>query len=187
MKRVLVPFCSVLSLFIFLCADDTATDLHEAYQIARAEAYQWNALAEPYFITSVDDPIKTPNIKGANGKRNYWNFDFVVKNTSKHLIITVHDRTVVNKTEAESNVNTDDIIDIEKLSISTAEAVGIAKESCGLFPGTAWAQGYHFVLENDGSALVLSVVGLNEEGIMARVFFDAKTGEVIGKGVFHRT
>lgn len=184
MRRVLLLFCSVLILCTFLCAskqpnDNNSIDLSEAYQIASAEALGWNALAEPYFITSVDDPIESKNVKGEDGKRNYWNFDFAVKNTSRHFIITVHDRAVVNKIEAESNVNNDHIIDIQELRISTAAAVGIAKEKYGLLPGTDWAQGYHFVLENEGSALILSVVGLNEEGIMSRVFFNAKTGEVI--------
>lgn len=184
MRRVLLLFCSVLILCTFLCASkqpnyDNSIDLSEAYKIAYEEAFRWNALAEPYFITSVDDPIESTHVKGENGKRNYWNFDFVVESTSKHLIITMHDKTVVNKIEAKSNVDNDYIINIEELSISTAEAVDIAKDDYGLLPGTDWAQGYHFVLEKEGPALILSVVGLNEKGIMSRVFFNAKTGEVI--------
>ena len=68
MRRVLLLFCSVLILCTFLCASkqsnyDSSTDLSEAYKIAYAEAFRWNALAEPYFITSVDDPIESKNVK----------------------------------------------------------------------------------------------------------------------------
>lgn len=184
MKRSILLFCSMLMLCIFFCGSkqrhvDHAIDLTEAYKIASIEAKQWSSQAEPYFISSVDDPIKSEGIKGENGRRNYWNFDFVVRDTNKHLIISVQDKTIVSKTEAESNVNNDHIIDIREIRISSADAVDIAKENYGLLPGIGWAEGYHFVLENSGSAPVLSVVGRNEKGLMSRVFFNAKTGEVI--------
>lgn len=185
MKRVLLMFILILLLFTFLCAskqpgNDDSVDLHEAYKIAYAEATKWDKLAEPYFITSVDDSIDYNAIKGENGKRNYWNFDFVVADTNSHLIISVHDKAVVNKIEAESEVNINYIMDIKKLRISTTEAVAIAKENYGLLPGSDWAQGYHFVLENSGVALVLSVVGRNTNGSISRIYFNAKTGEIIG-------
>lgn len=184
MKRFLLLFCSILLLLIILFVskqlrNNNSVDLFEAYKIASAEAIKWDESAKPYFISSVDDAIESKIVKGENGKRNYWNFDFVVEHTNKHLIITLHDKIVVNKIEAESNINSDYIINMEELCISTAEAVTIAKEIYGLLPGTDWAQGYHFVLENQGSVLILSVVGLNEDGAMSRVFLNAKTGEVI--------
>ena len=184
MKKVLPIFCAILLLLIIIFAanqprSDNSVDLLEAYKIASAEAIKWDKSAKPYFITSVDDSIKSRFVKGEDGKRNYWNFDFVVENTDKHLIITIHNGTVTNKIETASNVNSDYIINIEELRISTADAVTIAKEHYGLLPGIDWAQGYHFVLENDGYMLILSVVGLNEDGTMSRVFFNGKTGEVI--------
>lgn len=184
MKKILLIVCYVLLLLIILFLADqsdcnSSADLLEAYKIANAEAIKWDESAKPYFITSVDDSIESKFVKGEDGKRNYWNFDFVVEDSNKHLIITLHNKTVVSKIEAASNVNSDYIISIEKLCISTAEAVIIAKDNFGLLPGTDWAQGYHFVLENDGSVLVLSVVGFNTDGERSRVFFDAKMGEVI--------
>lgn len=182
MKRFLLIVCSVLSLFLLmanLSESEGSADLLEAYKIANAEAIKWDKSARPYFITSVDDSTESVYVKGEDGKRNCWNFDFVVENSNKHLIITLRNKVVVNKIEAVSNVNTDYIIDIENLWISTAKAVIIAKDNFGLLPGTDWAQGYHFVLENDGSVLILSVVGINADGDMSRVFFNAKTGKVI--------
>ena len=184
MKKSLLLFCLILlvSIIIFVSnqpRENGSADLLEAYQIANAEAMKWNASAKPYFISSVDDPIESKYVKGENGKRNYWNFDFVVENTNHHFIITLHNKTIVHKTEAESSTNNDYIINIQDVCITTEEAVTIAKEHYGLLPGTDWAIGYHFVLENEGSVLVLSVVGINEDGIMSRVFFNAKTGEVI--------
>lgn len=184
MKHFFLIVYSVLLLLIILFAanqtdSNNSLDLLEAYKIANTEALQWDGSANPYFITSVDDPIESRFVKGEDGNRNYWNFDFVVENTNKHLIVTLHNQTVVHKKEAISSVNSDYIINIEELSISTADAVTVAKEKYGLLPGTDWAQGYHFVLENDGSLLVLSVVGLHADGDMTRVFFNAKTGEVI--------
>lgn len=183
MKRFLALCCSILSMLFWGASNEphisNAVDLFDAYQIAGAEAFKWDKAAEPYFITSVDDSIDTEFVKGEDGKRHYWNFDFVIENTNTHLIITLHDKAIVNKIEAESRVNNDCIIDIEKLNISTAEAASIAKETYGLLPGTDWAEGYHFVLEDVGMVLVLAVVGLNEVGKMARVIFNAETGEVI--------
>lgn len=178
-------FCCVILLLVKLGVpneqyDAHAVDLFDAYQIASAEAIKWDKAALPYFIASVDDSIDNGFVKGEDGKRHYWNFDFVVENLNKHLIITLHDKAIVNIIEAESCVNNDCIIDIEKLNISTSEAVRIAKETHGLLPGTGWAQGYHFVIENEGMVLVLAVVGLNESGEMSRVFFNAETGAVIG-------
>lgn len=179
MKRLLC-FCPLLILLISNWQQSgDAIDLLEAYEIAYAEAMEWDVSVKPYFITSVDDSIESKKVKGEDGKRNCWNFDFVVENTNQHLIITLHDKTVVNKIEAESYVNRDCIINMEDLCLSTANAVAVAKETYGLLPGTAWAQGYHFVLENDGSVLILSVVGLDEDGAMSRVFFNAKTRQVI--------
>lgn len=156
-----------------------AVDLPKAYKIANAEALKWDQSVEPYFITSVDDSIESENEKGADGKRRYWNFDFVIEGTNKHLIITLHDEAVVNIIEAESTVDPARIIDMDKFCISTAEAVTVAREAYGLLPGTAWAQGYHFVVENDGTTQVLSVVGRDKNGNMLRVFFNTETGQHI--------
>lgn len=183
-KRYHLIICSVLLIPIVLFAVNQpgshgSADLLEAYKIASAEAVQWNASAKPYFITSADDSIESRAVKGEDGKRNDWNFDFVIENSNKHLIVSLHNKTVVSKIEAVSNVNSDYVIHIEDLCISTAEAAIIAKARLGLLPGTDWAQGYHFVLENDGSMLILSVVGRNADGDMSRVCLNAKTGEVI--------
>lgn len=171
----------ILVFFIFLQVPHNcnAVDLFEAYKIAYAEALNWDASAKPYFITTVDDNIESSSIKGEDGKRNYWNFDFVIENTNRHLIITLHDKTIVNKIKTESYTNNDYIINMSEVCVSTADAVIIARDDYGLLPGVDWAQGYHFVLENDGSALTLSVIGVNHDGTMSRVFFNAKTGEVI--------
>lgn len=180
MRRIL---CSVLLLMIPLVSNqpqDHTADLWEAFEIASAEAVKWDASAQPYFITSVDDGIESEAVKGQDGKRHNWNFDFVVENTDKHLIITLHDKTVVSKTEAQSHTNRECIIDIKDLRISTAEAVITAREKYGLLPGKSWAEGYHFVLENHGSQLILSVVGRSEDGAMSRISFDAKTGGAVG-------
>lgn len=184
MKRCMLLFVSMLlPVFLLLSChlhDDKSADLLEAYQIASAEAVKWDKSAQPYFISSVDDRLESKSVKGENGKRNAWNFDFVVENTNKHYIITLHDKTVVNKIEAESVTDSACIIHMEDLCISAVEAVTIAKENYGLLPGTDWAQGYHFVLENNGSALILSVVGRGADGTLLRVLFHAKTGRVVG-------
>lgn len=183
MKKLLITFASMLSLFAVCLAINKprccSINLLKAYEIASAEAFKWDVSAKPYFITSVDDPIESTSVKGNDGTRNYWNFDFVIENADKHLIITVHNKTVVSKIEAESVVNPDYIISMEELRISTEDAVTISIKNYGLLPGIDWAQGYHFVLENDGSMLVLSVVGVDETGSMNRIHFNAKNGEVI--------
>ena len=57
--------------FVYVPTDSNAVDLLEAYQIAYAEALNWDASAKPYFITTVDDHIESSTIKGEDGKRNY--------------------------------------------------------------------------------------------------------------------
>lgn len=183
MRKKLLPLGLILLLLITLFASrrshNNSIALLEAYEIATAEAIKWDASAKPYFITSVDDSVKSYSVKGEDGTRSYWNFDFVVEGTDKHLIITIHNKSIVSRIEVESTVNPDYIINIADLHISTADAVTIARNNYGLLPGIDWAQGYHFVLENDGVALILSVVGLDENGNMKRIHFNAKTGEVI--------
>ena len=184
MNKRLLSFGVVLLILVFFVflhvpQDCNAVDLFEAYQIAHSEALNWDAAAKPYFITTVDDNIKSSTIIGEVGKRNYWNFVFVIVNTNRHLIITLHDKTIVNKIETESYTNNDYIINMSEVCVSTAEAVMEARDNFGLLPGVEWAQGYHFVLENDGSALTLSVIGVNHDGTMSRVLFNANTGEVI--------
>lgn len=169
----------LITLFAFRQPCNNSVDLLEAYQIANTEAIKWDASAKPYFITSVDDSVKNYSVKGEDGTRSYWNFDFVVEGTDKHLIITIQNKSIVSRIEAESTVEPNYIISIADLHISTADAVTIARKNYGLLPGIDWAQGYHFVLENDGAALILSVVGLDENGNMKRIYFNAKTGEVI--------
>ena len=90
-------FCCVILLLVKLGVPNepyvtNAVDLFDAYQIAYAEAIKWDKAALPYFITSVDDRIDDGFVKGEDGKRHYWNFAFVVENTNKHLIITLHDK-----------------------------------------------------------------------------------------------
>lgn len=182
MRRFLLSLGSIGFLLLVLSllgqTRSDAIDLREAYKIAAVEARKWDEATKPYFITSVDDPLKSPFVKGADGTRCYWNFDFVVEDTNRHFIVTIHNNTVVNRREAESTVKSDYIIRITDFRISTADAVTIARKNYGLLPGKDWAQGYHFVLENDGSALILSVIGLDKNGSVARVRFNAKTGEV---------
>lgn len=103
----------------------------------------------------------------------------MIANTNRHLILNLHDKKIVNKIETESYTNNDYIINMSEVRVSTAEAVMEARDNFGLLPGNHWAQGYHLVLENDGSALTLSVIGVNHDGSMSRVLFNAKTGEVI--------
>ena len=67
MRRIL---CSVLLLMIPLVSNqpqDHTADLWEAFEIASAEAVKWDASAQPYFITSVDDGIESEAVKGQNG------------------------------------------------------------------------------------------------------------------------
>lgn len=178
--RKLVCFCPLLFLLLLDCQTyGSAIDLMEAYRIANAEALKWNESAKTYFITSVDDTLESEKVKGEDGKRCYWNFDFVIEGTDKHLIITLHDKNVVNIIEAQSVVKPEYSINMDKLRISSSEAVAAAKALYGLLPGKTWAQGYHFVMENDGVMQLLSVVGLDQNGSMTRIVFNAETGQVI--------
>lgn len=151
MRKNIFLFGAVLllmvALLIFHQPRSSSIDLLDAYEIANTEAVKWDASAKPYFITSVDDSVKSYFTKGADGTRNYWNFDFVVENTNRHFIITIYNKTVVNKIEAESAVNPDYIFSLADLCISTSDAATIARNNYGLLPGIGWAQGYHFVLE----------------------------------------
>lgn len=141
MNKRLLSFGVVLLILVFFVflhvpTNSNAVDLFEAYQIAYAEALNWDASAKPYFITTVDDNIESSIMKGEDGKRNYWNFDFVIVNTNRHLILTLHDKTIVNKIETESYTNNDYIFNMSEVCISTAEAVMEARDNFGLLPGS---------------------------------------------------
>lgn len=139
MRKNHLPLGLILLLLITLFASrrshNNSIALLEAYEIATAEAIKWDASAKPYFITSVDDSVKNYSVKGEDGTRSYWNFDFVVEGTEKHLIITIHNKSIVSRIEVESTVNPEYIINIADLHISTADAVTIARNNYGLLPG----------------------------------------------------
>jgi hypothetical protein len=115
-------------------------------------------------------------IDGNNGKRRYWNLDFMDPKTGKHMGMTIHDGKIINKRYSQES---GDILNIPNNSFDTPKALKIATSQFKLNPGKGWAGGYHFGIEKFENNTVLSVLGRDSNGNFAKVYFNINTGKVV--------
>lgn len=150
--------------------------LRQAIKLAETEALKWNPNAKISFVGSVDNPEESGKIDGNNGKRRFWNFDFMDSKSKKHMGLTIHDGKIINK-----RYTTEDAIvfNVPNTSFDSPVALKIAKSQFNLKPGKGWAGGYHFEIDRLGGENVLTVVGRDSNGNFARVYFDISTGKVV--------
>jgi len=169
---------ALLCVYFLFASTDKSMDILEALRFSSAEAKKWSGNAEPYFITSVDEDTSTWHT-GENGERRYWNLFYGIPGTDRMLIITIHDKKIVHFVPVENPAGDASYIEIDKLKLSSKDALKKATALYGLLPGRTWARGYHFTMESYDGYPVLTVVGLNTEKKMTRMFFNAITGEII--------
>lgn len=156
-----------------------AITLHEAFEIAYKEAKNWEEKAELFSMTSVDNEGMTVEDDGHDGRRRFWNFIFVVPEEEKQLIISIHDKKVINSL-SEKGAALSTFIKREEMLMTSKEAVDKAIKDFKVNPGNGgWAGGYHFTLDKQDNVAKLSVVCLDKEGYFSNISFDASTKELI--------
>ncbi|MGG1880700.1 hypothetical protein ABDI30_24500 [Paenibacillus cisolokensis] len=147
-------------------------------------AKEWNENAELYLITSIEetDLEKEKNYTaGLDGKRRFWNMIFAVPGTSKSIIITIHDKEIVNKLEAMNEFSSRELVYMDDIHFDSTELVKKIEGSNSIVPGNTWIRGYHFNLSRSGDKTVLGIVGLNpnDDIKLSRISFDVKRGTLI--------
>lgn len=192
-KLYMLIILIVLALFLFFNMKDSTTTaenskgskdladfkeltLRQAIELAEKDALKWNPKAKISFVGSVDNPETEKETDGSNGKRRYWNFEFMDPKTEKHMGLTIHDGKIINKRYTQESGN---IFNIPNNSFDSTNALKIAKSQFNLKPGKGWAGGYHFEINNLDNNTVLTVVGRDNNGNFAKVYFNIDTGKVV--------
>lgn len=188
-NKLKVTIVLLLSLtFIFIATqtfEGNSTNLKEltlieAYKLSFEEAKKWNNKSKLYFMTSTDTSKEPRGTYDSKGKRKDWNTMYVVPETNKWLIIEIRDGQVSNtKDFNQFTPPNNKIIDFTDIQIDSSQALKKAKDYFNLKPGKNWAKGYHFVLNKQNSNLILTVVGVDDNGYFTKVIFDAGTGEIM--------
>lgn len=192
---VLSTILVVVSLMLFLglkLNNNRAINLTKALEIATSKAKNWDSRAELMSLSSVDNPDLIVSENGHDGNRRYWNFIFIVPGSGKQLILTIHDKKIVNNISSEVPIINDEFIRKEEINITSQEAVKKCIEYFNTKPGKDWAGGYHFTLNKQNNIVVLSIICLDKEDYFTRISFNATTKQLIsanrkipkGGGVF---
>jgi len=159
--------------------ENRAISLSEALKIASKASRIWNLKAELMFITSIDNDDLNVMDDGHDGNRRYWNFMFIVPRTEKQLILTIHDKKIVNNHPNNGPITNNGYIKNEEIKLTSKEAIEKCKSYYEIIPGQNWASGYHFTLSKQDNIVVLAVVSLDKEGYFTRTMFNATTKQLI--------
>ncbi len=156
-----------------------AISLNKALKIASITAEKWDSKAQLLDLTSVDDTYLNRKEDGHDGNRRAWNFIFMVPGTAKQLILTIHDKKIVNYHPVKAPVINDWYIKSEEINLTSKEAISKCISYFKVIPGQNWAKGYHFRLNKQNNIVVLTVVSLDKEGYFTRTSFNATTKQLI--------
>lgn len=166
-----------LILFIFTYSikgyEKTMT-LNQALDMSFKEALKWQSDAELALITSIDNPDLTEKTNGSDGKRSWWNCIYFSPELKKELIVTIHDKKIVNVTPTTSPSPQKEFIRKNELIMSSSESVKEAISKYKLKPGINWANGYHYTLSKINSKLQLTVIGLDTDNYFTKIVFDGQ-------------
>ncbi|MBU3161830.1 hypothetical protein KPL37_19295 [Clostridium frigoris] len=159
--------------------ENRTISLSEALKIASTTSKKWDSKAELMFITSIDNDDLNVMDDGHDGNRRYWNFMFIVPGTGKQLILTIHDKKIVNNHPNNGPITNNGYIKNEEIKLTSKEAIEKCKSYYEIIPGQNWAAGYHFTLSKQDNIVVLAVVSLDKEGYFTRTMFNATTKQLI--------
>ncbi|MBB2482641.1 hypothetical protein H5P36_20950 [Bacillus sp. APMAM] len=168
-------------------AEKTKTELSilEAVKLAYPSALKWNKNAQLYQAINIDLDKPGKSI-GSNGKRKYWNVKFVVPDTNKTFLVTIHEGKV-DQTNDFTVKNTDpfpkqELIRLSDVKYDSPQLLKKALEKGGIHPGKDWAKGYNFMLTKDPETNItlMLVIGWNSEyKKMVSVYFNATNGKLL--------
>jgi hypothetical protein len=159
--------------------------LKQAIELAYPSALKWNKNAQLLQAINIDkdNPGK---LIGSNGKRKYWNIDFVVPDTNKIFLVTIYDGKIVQAQdvtrEGASPYPKEESIILEDINYDSPQLLKKALESGNIYPSKDWAKGYNFMLKKDTEMNIplMLVIGWNKEQTkMKAAGFHVTTGEYI--------
>lgn len=159
--------------------------LKQAIELAYPSALKWNKNAQLLQAINIDkdNPGK---LIGSNGKRKYWNIDFVVPDTNKIFLVTIYDGKIVQAQdvtrEGTSPYPKEEFIRLEDINYDSPQLLKKALESGNIYPSKDWAKGYNFMLKKDTEMNIplMLVIGWNKEQTkMKAAGFHVTTGEYI--------
>ena len=183
-SKVSVAICALASmLFLQLGCTFISKDnireinltLADAYNVAIAEALDWNSNALSLYASSIDrDMLDTR--QGVNGERDAWVFCFVVENEDVVFNVEITNGNIKTE-EVVSGYNEEWVFPIIDIVMDSTVAVDIATSQFGLLPSHNWAVGYHFTLSKIEDEIFVGVVGFTNGG-MDRIYVNAVTGAI---------
>lgn len=153
--------------------------MKEAYDLTNRTALDWNAESQLVSIISMDSQNANDYNDGLYGKRRYWNVLYAAPNSSEQILYIIKDKKIENIINVSDTNSRDAIIDFRKINITSTHALEYAQNYFHLKPGCGWEKGYNYSLRNSNQKYILSVIGQDESGYFAKVYFDAQTGELI--------
>jgi len=159
--------------------ENRAISLSEALKTASTTSKKWDSKAELMYITSIDNPDLNIMDDGHDGNRRYWNFIFIVPRVEKQLILTIHDKKIVNNHAYKGPSINDGYIKDKEIKLTSKEAVNMSINYFKIIPGQNWAAGYHFTISKQDNIVILTVVSLDKEGYFTRTTFNATTKQLI--------
>ncbi|PRR70729.1 WD40/YVTN/BNR-like repeat-containing protein [Clostridium thermopalmarium] len=167
-------------------------NMYEAYKLSLLTVKKLNKNAQVCYISSVDDPKLKDMNEGVDGKRRFWNLDFAVPKTDQHYIVTIHDKDVVSCKAVKSVVEEETIMNDEKSILNASNRLKDIKDKYNINPSIGWASGYHFRLNLEDNKYMVTVIGTDNSGNMAKIFVDSLTGNIdsaihkirVGGGLF---
>lgn len=168
--------------------ENNGISLEEVVELALEEGAKYYDNLQLTEVHSYDNDIIRSIDAGSDGNREWWYVD-LANERMNYVSMLFKNREIMLTMNYDSNGN-GGLFDIDEVRITCAEAVQKAKE-LGVRGGNPeveeeWVSGYNFQLSYgslteapDDRFLMLGVIGISENGNLARVYFNASTGEIV--------
>lgn len=161
----------------------TELTILEAIKLAYPSALKWNKDAQLLQGVNIDRD-KSGELIGSNGKRKYWNIDFVVPDTNKLFLVTIHEGKIVEAKdvgrEGDTPYSKEELINLEDINYDSPQLLKKAIELGDIHSGKDWAKGYNFIVRKDPETKLplILVIGWNVDNEkMVAVYFNATNGK----------
>lgn len=168
--------------------ENNGISMEEVVELALAEGAKYYDNLQLTEIHSYDNDVVRSIDAGKDGKREWWYVN-LANEQKNYVSMLFQNREIMLTMNYDSNGN-GGLFTIDEVKITCEEAVQKARE-LGIRGGNPeveeeWVSGYNFQLSYgslteapDNRFLMLGVIGISENGNLARVYFNAATGEIV--------
>ncbi|CAH1059729.1 hypothetical protein PAECIP111894_05941 [Paenibacillus pseudetheri] len=147
--------------------------MKEAIIQGLSAAKKWNKKASLVSVTSVDE--KKGGSRGDTGRRYSWTLTFMVPKTDEHLLVGLSNGVITETRQLKGPKNIE-TFDIKEIVYDSPAIVEAAKHNYLLQPGEDWATGYHFTYGIVDSVPIITVFGIDNNKLFAKISFNALNG-----------